>query len=148
MWSALISLPDVRFPEVEIRFMPVPVVNPSTERSRPLFVVTASAVAEIAVPVPELEIFKTVPEAEAYDWVSERILEVSVQVPAVTMQLEERAATVPEIARVGAEPLIAFNETPAAIWFEEEAFVDHCILVVVAPALLLPPLIICVEPFG
>ncbi len=51
------------------------------------------------LPVPELAIASTAPEAEAKDWVRDSTLAESLQVPAVTVQLELRAARAPVVVK-------------------------------------------------
>ena len=72
---------------------PVPELTP-TKVAAPAFVTCqVEDVPKISTPVPELEIAKTAPEAEAYDWVKDRTFPESVQVPAVTVQLEAKVTT-------------------------------------------------------
>ncbi len=62
----------------------------------------------ISAPVPELTIFRTAPEAEAYCWFMLRILDESVQVPPVlAVQLLLNEATAPVVVSVAA--LTGFN---------------------------------------
>ena len=80
---------------------PVPELTPTTTKAPALEIFHVLEVPEISLPVPELAMTNTSPDAEAYDWVRVSIFPVSVQVPAPE-QLEEKLAKSP--ATVAAVP--------------------------------------------
>lgn len=70
----------------------------------------------MANPVPAVVTFKAAPELEAYFWLTVKTSAESVQLPAVTVQLEAMAATAPVVVK--APPVLVvrsrlrFNKLP------------------------------------
>ena len=75
--------------------MKFPPANVSLETGAVVPIPTLPPMKVAAAPVPLLTTFSTVPDAPAYCWFSDRIEDVSAQVPADCVQFEEKSATSP-----------------------------------------------------
>ena len=115
-------VPMVELP-VEVRVVKAPVPPEiETNVAAPAFeTLQVEEVPKISLPVPEFDMAKTAPVAEAYDWVRDKIFAESVQVPAVWVQLEENVARGPEM--VNAPPVLVVRARDRSRRFPESATV-------------------------